>query len=127
MTKLDVMLTFVLTILRTRQASKLVHPSIYPTSTHPSYQTLTNMWTLKMTGSQDWRIFANLYRGSLLGTTQKQIGSLPSTYLGLPMGTTKPRFEDLTPVMDRVERRLSACSPCCRIQDVLEMIKSASH
>jgi hypothetical protein len=39
-----------------------------------------------------------------------QIGSLPFTYLGLPMGITKPRFQDLTPIMDRIERRLSACS-----------------
>ena len=38
------------------------------------------------------------------------IGTMPFTYLGLPMGTTKPRMEDLTPLMDRVERRLSACS-----------------
>ena len=39
-----------------------------------------------------------------------QVGSLPFTYLGLPMGTTKPRMEDLTPMMDKVERRLSVCS-----------------
>jgi len=38
------------------------------------------------------------------------IGTMPFTYLGLPMGTTKPRMEDLTPLMDRVERQLSACS-----------------
>lgn len=38
------------------------------------------------------------------------IGVMPFTYLGLPMGTTKPRIEDLMPMMDRVERRLSACS-----------------
>ena len=38
------------------------------------------------------------------------IGTMPFMYLGLPMGTTKPRMEDLTPLMDRVERRLSACS-----------------
>ena len=29
-----------------------------------------------------------------------QIASMPFTYLGLPMGTTKPRLEDLTPLMD---------------------------
>jgi hypothetical protein len=39
-----------------------------------------------------------------------QIGSLPFTYLGLPMSTTKPRAEDYTPLMDKIERRLSACS-----------------
>ena len=39
-----------------------------------------------------------------------QVGSLSFTYLGLPMGTTNPRMTDLTPMMDRVERILSACS-----------------
>jgi hypothetical protein len=46
----------------------------------------------------------------LVSTFGCQIGSLLFTYLGLPMGTTKPRIEDLTPMMDRIERRLSACS-----------------
>lgn len=31
-----------------------------------------------------------------------QIGSLPFTYLGLPLGTTKPRIEGFIPIMDRV-------------------------
>ena len=39
-----------------------------------------------------------------------QVGTLPFTYLGLPVGTTKPRIQDLIPVVDRVERRLSASS-----------------
>ena len=39
-----------------------------------------------------------------------QVGTLPFTYLGLPVGTTKPRIRDLFPVVDRVERRLSASS-----------------
>lgn len=44
---------------------------------------------------------------SLLGCT---IGSLPFTYLGLPMGTTRPRVVDFAPSVDRVERRLTASS-----------------
>ena len=40
------------------------------------------------------------------------IGTMPFTYLGLPMGTTKPRMEDLTPLMDRVERRLLHVPHC---------------
>ena len=38
------------------------------------------------------------------------IGTLPFTYLDLPLGTTKPKMEDLTPMMDRVERSLSGCN-----------------
>src|SRR4051812_42394525 len=34
------------------------------------------------------------------------IGQMPFTYLGLPMGTSKPQIQDLMPLVDRVERRL---------------------
>jgi hypothetical protein len=51
-----------------------------------------------------------------------QIASMPFTYLGLPMGTTKPRMEDLTPLMDRVERRLNACSNFLSYSGRLEML-----
>ena len=53
-----------------------------------------------------------------------QVGSLPFTYLGLPTGTTKPRMTDLTPMMDRVERRLSACSSLLSYTCILQMINS---
>jgi len=53
------------------------------------------------------------------------IGSMPFTYLGLPMGTTKPKMEDLTPLMDRMERRLNACSSFLSYSGRLEMINSA--
>jgi hypothetical protein len=35
-----------------------------------------------------------------------QVGSMPFTYLGLPLGTTKPSVQDFTPLLNRVERRL---------------------
>jgi len=54
-----------------------------------------------------------------------EIGSMPFTYLGLPMGTAKPRIKDFTPLMDRVERRLSACSVWLSYSGRLEMINSA--
>ncbi len=37
-----------------------------------------------------------------------QSGNLPFTYLGLPVGTTKPKIIDFAPLIDRVERRLPA-------------------
>ena len=36
------------------------------------------------------------------------IGSMPFTYLGLPLGTTKPTVYDLMPLVDRIERAISA-------------------
>ena len=35
------------------------------------------------------------------------VGSLPFTYLGLPLGTTKPTMTEFMPLIDRVERRIS--------------------
>ena len=39
-----------------------------------------------------------------------RIGQLPFTYLGLPLGTTRPRIVDLMPLVDTLERRLTASS-----------------
>jgi hypothetical protein len=46
------------------------------------------------------------------------------TYLGIPMGTTKPRMDDLTPLMDRIERRLNACSVYLSYSGRLEMVNT---
>lgn len=44
----------------------------------------------------------------LSGIFQCALGTLPFTYLGLPMGTTRPTVQELMPLVDSVERRLSA-------------------
>ena len=54
-----------------------------------------------------------------------QVATMPFTYLGLPMGTTKPKMEDLTPLMDRVERKLVSCSNYLSYSGRLQMINSA--
>lgn len=38
------------------------------------------------------------------------VGGFPFTYLGLPMGLTKPQVKDYAPLICRIERRLSASS-----------------
>jgi hypothetical protein len=54
-----------------------------------------------------------------------QIGTLPFTYLGLAVGTTKPMIQDLTPIVHRLERRLTATS-CFLSQGArLQLIVSA--
>ena len=53
-----------------------------------------------------------------------QTASMPFTYLGLPMGTTKPRMKDLTPLMDKVEKRLSVFSTYLSYSGRLQMINS---
>jgi hypothetical protein len=37
-----------------------------------------------------------------------QVGTMPFTYLGLPLGTTRPTVAELMPLVDRVERRLTS-------------------
>jgi hypothetical protein len=54
-----------------------------------------------------------------------QVGSLPFTYLGLPMGTTKPKFVDLLLMMDKIERKLSSCSNFLSYSGRLEMVNTA--
>jgi hypothetical protein len=61
----------------------------------------------------------------LANTFGCDIGTMPFTYLGLPMGTTKPRMENLTPTMDRILRRLSSCSTWLSYSGRLEMLNSA--
>ena len=52
------------------------------------------------------------------------LGTLPFTYLGLPMGTTKPRIIDLMPLVDRMERRLTASSAMLNQGSRLQLLTS---
>jgi hypothetical protein len=51
-------------------------------------------------------------------------GSLPFTYLGLPLGTTRPSVQDLSPIVDQVERRLNASARFLGYGGRLELINS---
>jgi hypothetical protein len=46
----------------------------------------------------------------LAGVFGCKLQDMPFTYLGLPMGTTKPRVEHFAPLMNRVERQLTTIS-----------------
>ena len=37
-----------------------------------------------------------------------KVGTMPFTYIGLPMGTTRPTVTDLMPIVERAERKLSS-------------------
>lgn len=58
----------------------------------------------------------------LAATFSCQIGSMPFTYLGLPLGTTKPKIEEFAPLLDRVERKLTACSTFLSYSGRLEYV-----
>jgi hypothetical protein len=46
----------------------------------------------------------------LAGTFGCSKGSLPFTYLGLPLGLTKPKVQEFLPLVTKCERRLSSIS-----------------
>lgn len=60
----------------------------------------------------------------LASTLGCQIGAFPFTYLGLPLGTTKPKIEEFAPLLDRVERKLSACSTLLSYSGRVEYINT---
>jgi hypothetical protein len=51
-------------------------------------------------------------------------GQLPFTYLGLPLGTTKPLVKDYAPLICRVERKLSASSVYLSYSGRLQLVNS---
>jgi hypothetical protein len=52
------------------------------------------------------------------------VGSMPFTYLGLPLGTTRPKIQDLLPLVDRMERRLVSTSSFLAYGGRLQLIRS---
>jgi hypothetical protein len=49
---------------------------------------------------------------------------MPFTYLGLPMGTTKPRVEHYAPLMNRAERQLTSISSMLTQAGRLQLVNS---
>jgi hypothetical protein len=60
----------------------------------------------------------------LAGVIGCKIQGMPFTYLGLPMGTTKPRLEHYPPLMNRVERQLTSISSMLTQADKLQLVNS---
>jgi hypothetical protein len=60
----------------------------------------------------------------LANTFRCQAGSLPFTYLGLPVGTTKQSIQDFLPLVQRVERKLISTAAFLSQAGKLEMVNS---
>jgi hypothetical protein len=52
------------------------------------------------------------------------VGSFPFTYIGLPLGLTKPLVKDYGPLICRVERRLSASSQFLSYDGGIQLVNS---
>ena len=61
---------------------------------------------------------------NFLGLMNCSQGSFPFTYLGLPLGTTKPTIEFFLPMVQRVERRLCGIANFLNYGGKLELVKS---
>jgi hypothetical protein len=53
-----------------------------------------------------------------------QVGTFPFTYLGLPMGLTRPKVKDYLPLITKVERRLNAIGSWLSIAERLTLVNS---
>jgi hypothetical protein len=60
----------------------------------------------------------------LANTFGCNIGTFPFPYLGLPMGTTKPKVDDFISLLQRIERRLASTSNFLNQEGGLEMVNS---
>jgi hypothetical protein len=76
-------------------------------------QTFATSTGLKVNYSKSMMIPINIEdrKMSILANTLGcSIGSMPFTYLGLPLGTTKPQVADFLPLISKCERRLISTS-----------------
>jgi hypothetical protein len=53
------------------------------------------------------------------------VATLPFTYLGLPLGTTRPKIRHLTPIVTRLERKLTSISSFLSQGARLQLVDSA--
>lgn len=53
-----------------------------------------------------------------------KIGTLPFTYLGLPLGTAKPKIEEFMPMIKRIESRLTCFSSMLSYGGKLQLVNS---
>lgn len=60
----------------------------------------------------------------LANTFACEVGKMPFTYLGLPLGTTRPGVQDFSPLVSKVERRLNGVSRFLSYQGRLILVNS---
>jgi hypothetical protein len=60
----------------------------------------------------------------MVGVFGCRIQCMPFTYLGLPMGTTKPKVEHFAPLMNKAERQLTSISSMLTYARKLQLVNS---
>jgi hypothetical protein len=80
---------------------------------HSLLQTFATSSGLRVNYSKSMMVPINIgdHKMDILANTLGcSIGSMPFTYLGLPLGTTKPKVIDFLPLISKCERRLACTS-----------------
>jgi hypothetical protein len=60
----------------------------------------------------------------MIGVFDCKVQEMPFTYLGLPMGATRPRVEHYGPSMNRMERQLTSISSLLTHASRLQLVNS---
>lgn len=60
----------------------------------------------------------------LAATLGCKVGQMPFTYLGLPLGTTKPTVDEFMPILKRIEKRLMGINKLLNYSGRLLMVNS---
>ena len=61
---------------------------------------------------------------NIINILQCKEGTFPFPYLGLPLSINKLKIEDFSPMLQRIERRISGCSTLISYDGRLQLIKS---
>jgi hypothetical protein len=60
----------------------------------------------------------------LANTIGCRVGTMPFTYLGLPIGTTRPSLEDFLPLLNKIERRMMGLNQLLGYHGRMLLVKS---
>jgi hypothetical protein len=84
----------------------------------------SEMWTTKIKKGLAAQLGSRVSKVRSAGVFGCQIQDMPFTYLGLPMGTTKPRVEHYALLMNRVERQPTSISSMLTQASKLQLVNS---
>jgi hypothetical protein len=90
-------------------------------------QSFSDSTGLKINFSKSMMVPINLSNDKLTHLARTfgcQTGSFPFTYLGLPLGLTRPKVDDFLPLISKCERRLNYISPFLSQAGRLELTNS---
>jgi hypothetical protein len=90
-------------------------------------RSFANSTSLKVNYAKSFLVPINMEESKALHLAQTigcQVASMPFTYLGLPLGTTRPSVEEFFPLVNKVERIMMGISKMLSYQGRLILVNS---